>query len=182
MDIWTVAIINWKDYDCSPWISSFTSKEAAHKFADEATKKLTRYGVYEDMSIIIDSTSVDDMLYLKWIDDEYGPDDSRLYKRFEIFGTLVLFTDNNISGYDYGEAIKFLNVYDLRHGDDDSFPLTLEEVVTVNRFGTILSPVEFLGDSIRRNITDDDWSYISDLPDCTVKEFMEELWRKEDAV
>lgn len=182
MDIWTVAIINWKDYNCSPWVSSFTSEEAANKFAEAVIKKLTRYGVYDDMSVVIDSTPVDDMLYLKWIDDEYGPDDSRLYKRFEIFDTPVLFTDNRMGCYDYYGAIHYLNVYDLRHGDDDSIPLTLEEEVTVNRFGTILSPVELLGDDKRRNITDDDWSYMSDLPDCTVKEFMDELWRKEDEV
>ena len=178
--IWTVSILDWKDYGRDPWVSSFTSEKAANKFADEAIKKLTRYGVYDNMSVVIDNTPADDTLYLEWIDREYGPDNSRIYKRFEIFDTPVLFTDIPVRGHDYYNAVPYLHVYDLRHGDDDSIPLTLEKQVIVNRFGTILSPVAFIDNCQRKEISDDDWSYMSDLPDCTLKEFMEELWRKED--
>lgn len=186
MQVWTVTILNNADPGYQPWTSSFSSERAADSFMDEAIRKLERYGMRENVSVIKDNMPLDDKEYLNWIDAEYGPDNSRLYKRFEIFGTPVLFIDNNFGGYDYYNAIHYLHIFDLRHGDDDSIPLTLEETVTVNRFGTILSPVDFLeitssGDYCgRRSICDDDWSFCSDLPDCTLKEFMEELWRKED--
>ena len=85
MGIWTVALINHFDYEAYPWISSFTSEEAADAFMAEADKKLVKYGVRDNFVIEKDNMAVDSTEYLNWIDREYGPDSSRLYKRFEIF-------------------------------------------------------------------------------------------------
>ena len=103
------------------------------------------------------------------------------FARFEIFDTPALFTELRPSDIVGVPDLDKLHRYDLRHGDDDSFPVTLEHRVVVNRFGTIFTAVPLLDEHVQsRTITDDDWGYCSDLADCTPTVFLAEL-DKEDA-
>ena len=103
------------------------------------------------------------------------PEDIK-FARFEIFGIPALIADTrrvwlprNIPGLDR------LYAYDLRHGDDDSIPLTVEHCVVVNHFATIFTVIPLLDNlETPRDITQDDWTYRSDLADCTPLEFLHE--------
>ena len=96
--------------------------------------------------------------------------------RFEIFDTPALFTELRPADFVGVPDLDKLYRYDLRHGDDDSFPVTLEHCVVVNRFGTVYTTTPLLGeDDYSRTITDDDWSYCSNLADCTPTEFLAEM-------
>lgn len=102
------------------------------------------------------------------------------FARFEIFDTPALFTELRPCDIVGIPDLDKLHRYDLRHGDDDSFPVTLEPRVVVNRFGTIFTAVPLLDEHVQScTITDDDWGYCSDLDDCTPTEFLAEL--EEDA-
>ena len=104
-----------------------------------------------------------------------GPRDMT-FARFEIFDTPALFTELRSSDIVGNPDLDKLHRYDLRHGDDDSFPVTLEHRVVVNRFGTIFTAVPLLDEHVRsRTITEDDWGYRSDLEDCTPTEFLSDL-------
>lgn len=98
------------------------------------------------------------------------------FERFEIFGVPALFTEmraNNIIGV---PGLDRLHRYDLRHGDDDGIPITVERRVLVNRYGTIFTAVPLLAvDETCKAISDDDWGFDSDLDDCTPMAFLAEL-------
>ncbi len=98
------------------------------------------------------------------------------FSRFEIFGIPALFTEmraNDIIGV---PGLDKLHRYDLRHGDDDAIPLTVEHRVVVNRFGTIFTAAPLLSDDVKsKDISDDDWGFASDLDDCTPMEFLAEV-------
>lgn len=101
------------------------------------------------------------------------------FARFEIFDTPALFTELRPGDIVGVPDLDKLHRYDLRHGDDDSFPVTLEHRVVVNRFGIIFAAVPLLDEHVRsRAITEDDWGYRSDLEDCTPTEFLSDLVRK----
>lgn len=100
-------------------------------------------------------------------------------QRFEIFGEQALFTEMHKSDIDMLQGIDKLYRYDLRHGDDDSYPVTLETDVLVNRFGTIFTMKPMLEHSMEyRVIGEDDWGFLSDLDDCTPEQFVEEMKSK----
>lgn len=115
-------------------------------------------------------------------------------QRFDIFGHQTLFTNLLIAlnvkkamrqlGYSNDDVSKVpmlfhrakIYFYDLRHGDDDSIPLTLERLALVNRFGRIFTLEPLLKEyEDNRPIFEDDWGFQSDLPDCTLIEFVNEM-------
>lgn len=113
--------------------------------------------------------------------DVLGEPRDMTFARFDIFDAPALFTELRPSDIVGVPDLDKLYRYDLRHGDDDSFPVTLEHRVVVNRFGTIFTAVPLLDEHVRsRSITDDDWGFCSDLADCTPTEFLAEL-EKENA-
>lgn len=64
------------------------------------------------------------------------------FEEIEIKGRRALFTDSRI-----GEVPDGFVKYDLRHGDDDGEPCSIEERVIVNYYGSILvtEPFDFNG-------------------------------------
>jgi hypothetical protein len=58
-----------------------------------------------------------------------------LLEEVEILGHMGLFTEFRV---DKNTVPQGVHCYELRHGDDNSFPATLEERVTVNYFGSII--------------------------------------------
>lgn len=63
-----------------------------------------------------------------------------IFSEMEILDRKVLFTELRV---DKSTVPENVYCYAMRHGDDDSFPVTLEENVTVNYFGTILTTKPF---------------------------------------
>ena len=104
--------------------------------------------------------------------------------RFEIFDKQALFADMARSNIEKLQGTDKLYRYDLRHGDDDGIPLTLERQVIVNRFATIFTAEPLLAEGEdRREIGEDDWSFLSDLDDITPEQFyMEMQQEKEKAI
>lgn len=58
-----------------------------------------------------------------------------MFREVEIKGHMALFTEQRI---DKGTLPDGINCYELRHGDDDSYPAMLEQGGVVNFFGTAL--------------------------------------------
>jgi len=93
------------------------------------------------------------------------------YDGFELFGREVLFSQFRI---DRDTPPKGIYAYDLRHGDDDGTPCTLEKHVVVNHFGTVLSNRPFsLPKEGYKLIGEDDYSF-SGLPECTLTDYMKD--------
>lgn len=91
------------------------------------------------------------------------------YDGFELFGREVLFTGARV---DRDTLPKGIYAYDLRHGDDNGIPCTLEKSVVVNHFGTVLCNRPFsLPKEGYRLIGEDDYSF-SGLPECTLADYM----------
>ena len=69
---------------------------------------------------------------------------SHMLSEVEIYGRLALFTDLRVKRDKLPDDIY---CYDMRHGDDMGEPVTVEDHVTVNHFGTILTtiPMDFGG-------------------------------------
>ena len=67
--IYTVVIHN-NEPDCAPWVSSFSTRELADRFMQEAKKLLEKYGA-SDVRVESDCTELDSDEYLEWIDDTY---------------------------------------------------------------------------------------------------------------
>lgn len=102
------------------------------------------------------------------------------FTRFEIFGKPALFSDSRGQLSRKIIGLSGLYAYDLRHGDDDSYPCTLEHYVAVNWFGRVFTAEPLLDDNeTSRPVTDDDWSYLSDEEDLTPLQFIEQ-YRKEN--
>lgn len=97
---------------------------------------------------------------------------SEKYEAMELFDRIVLFSETRI---DPDTVPDGMYLYSLRHGDDDSEPLTVEKCVVVNHFGDILTDMPFDGleneeeDYIR--IREDDWGYVGES--ITLNEFMQ---------
>lgn len=99
-----------------------------------------------------------------------GYDARRLsYDGFELFGREVLFSQLRI---DRDTLPKGIYAYDLRHGDDDGIPCTMEKHVVVNYYGTVLSNRPFsLPKEGYKLIGEDDYSF-SGLPECTLADYL----------
>ena len=68
-----------------------------------------------------------------------------LLSEVEIYGRLALFTDLRVKKDKLPEDMY---CYDMRHGDDMGEPVTVENRVVVNHFGTLLTTIPFdFGDS-----------------------------------
>ncbi len=101
-------------------------------------------------------------------------------QRFEILGQPALFTDMDKQEIDWLQGTEGLYHYDLRHGDDDSYPLTVETEVVINRFGTVFTAKPLLEHDMQyRRIGEDDWGFCSDLEDCTLTQFAKEMLAQE---
>lgn len=98
------------------------------------------------------------------------------YQRFELFGIPALFTDGDPQ--EFADAVESGHgfMYVMRHGDDDSVPLTVEPSVIVNRYGSVFAatPILSAGEDMR-NLPIDEWGFCSDLPDCTIAEFLDDV-------
>lgn len=91
------------------------------------------------------------------------------YEGFELFGRDVLFTGARI---DRDTLPRGIYAYDLRHGDDDGVPCTLEKHVVVNHFGTVLTNRPFsLPKEGYKRIGEEDYSF-SGLPECLLEDYM----------
>lgn len=100
------------------------------------------------------------------------PEEVRL-ARFEILGLPALITEQRARELTGVPGVDRLYAYDLRHGDDDSIPVTVERHVGVNRYATVFTAVPLLREGEEyRELTLDDWGYDSDLDDCTPVEFL----------
>lgn len=109
--------------------------------------------------------------------DEHNRHNS--FQQFEIFGKPALFSDSRNQIASNPLCLDCLYSYDLRHGDDDSYPCTLEHHVVVNWFGRVFTVEPLLGDDEdSRPIADDDWSF-SEYEDMTPLQFIEQ-YRKEN--
>lgn len=62
------------------------------------------------------------------------------YEAIELFGQKALFTNSRI---DRTTVPKGVYCYDIRHGDDDAVPCTLEPYVFVNHMGTVICGADF---------------------------------------
>ena len=101
-------------------------------------------------------------------------------QRFEIFGKDALFTDLHADDVDKLQGIDKLYRYDLRHGDDDSVPLSVEPRVTANRFGTVFTAEPlFIKGEFSRDLFDEDWGFLSDREDMTPEQFYNAMLEKE---
>lgn len=60
---------------------------------------------------------------------------SRQLQEVELQGRFGIFTEFRV---DKSTIPKGINCYELRHGDDDSYPVTVEENVSVNYYGAVL--------------------------------------------
>lgn len=111
---------------------------------------------------------------------EHGSDNS--FQQFEIFGKPALFSDSRSQISSNPLCLDNLYSYDLRHGDDDSYPCTLEHFVTVNWFGRVYTLEPLLDDDEdSRPITDDDWSF-SEEEDLSPLEFIEQHRKEQNDV
>ena len=73
--IWTVTIRNFIQTECSPWVSSFSTKEAARNFQIACESKICELHMENMLDVIIDSTPLNDTSYLSMIEETYGDDE-----------------------------------------------------------------------------------------------------------
>ena len=88
----------------------------------------------------------------------------------EVLGQEALFTELRVDPATVPEGV---HCYELRHGDNDSFPATIEKKVTVNYFGAILLTKELLKEDDYLSLTPDDFGFVGETR--TVKELKPEL-------
>ena len=73
--IWTVTIRNFIQTECSPWVSSFSTEEAARNFQIACQAKICELHMENILDVIIDSTPLNDTSYLSMIEETYGDDE-----------------------------------------------------------------------------------------------------------
>lgn len=79
------------------------------------------------------------------------------FREVEIKGHMGLFTDLRV---DKSTIPESMNCYELRHGDDDSYPAALEQNVCVNYFGAVLMAEKLdLGENGRIALSYDDFVF-----------------------
>lgn len=89
-------------------------------------------------------------------------------EEFEVVEVLeqeALFTELRVDPATVPEGVY---CYELRHGDDDSFPAAIEKQVAVNYFGTILLTKELLKKDDYLSLTPDDFGFTGET--MTVKQ------------
>ena len=93
----------------------------------------------------------------------------------EVKGKYALFTDLRV---EQGTVPAGMYCYALRHGDDDSFPCTVEEQVTVNYFGAVLlaEPLDF-GGKKQIPVGYEDFAFTGER--MNARQFMEKMVRME---
>ncbi len=74
----------------------------------------------------------------------------------EVNGHIALFTDLRV---DKATIPHGVNCYELRHGDDDSYPGELERTVAVNYFGTVFTTEDLLGNYERVEVGFDNFAF-----------------------
>lgn len=84
----------------------------------------------------------------------------------EVLGQEALFTELRV---DMATVPEGVHCYELRHGDDDSFPAAIEKKVTVNYFGAILLTKELLKEDDYLSLTPEYFGFTGETR--TVKEF-----------
>lgn len=85
---------------------------------------------------------------------------SRQLQEVEIKGHYGVFTELRV---DKSTLPKGVNCYELRHGDDDSYPVTVEENVSVNYYGAVLMTDKMeLGQEGYVSISYDDFGFTGD--------------------
>lgn len=87
----------------------------------------------------------------------------------EVLGQEVLFTEFRVDPATVPEGVY---CYELRHGDDDSFPATIEKKVAVNYFGAILLTKELTFEKDYISLTYNNFSFTKEK--MTMKEFRQE--------
>jgi len=88
----------------------------------------------------------------------------------DILGQQALFTDLHIDKATVPEGVYY---YALRHGDDDSFPATVEKAVTIDYFGAVLLTKELhFGENSYLPLTEDDFWLAGEL--MTLTEFKQQ--------
>ncbi len=85
---------------------------------------------------------------------------SEQLQEVEINGNYGVFTERRVNKYTIPKGV---NCYELRHGDDDSYPVTVEENVRVNYFGAVLMIDKMeLGEVGYIEISYDDFGFTGD--------------------
>ena len=87
----------------------------------------------------------------------------------EVLGQEALFTELRV---DLATVPEGVHCYELRHGDNDSFPAAIEKKVTVNYFGAVLLTKELLKEDDYLSLTPDDFGFVGETR--TVKELKPE--------
>ena len=91
----------------------------------------------------------------------------------EINGRLALFTEQRVKRETLPEGIF---CYDLRHGDDMGAPVSIENRVVVNHFGTILTAIPFdFGDSDYLSVDYEKFWFTGER--MTLEQYREKMWR-----
>lgn len=72
--LWTVSIKERDDPDMDIWTACFSTEKKADAFKAAAEAKLKGYGVIERVDVTKDCSTLDDDMYLDWIDERYGDD------------------------------------------------------------------------------------------------------------
>lgn len=138
--------------------------------SEEAARALLWRQYYTDKTRACNLSSVEFELF--GVSTDSVSEDTKL-ERFEIFGEPALITEQRARKLADVPGMNRLYAYDLRHGDDDSVPITVERHVGVNRYATVFTAVPLLREGEEyRKLTPDDWGYDSNLDDCTPVEFL----------
>lgn len=91
----------------------------------------------------------------------------------EVKGRMALFTEVRV---DKDTIPDGMYCYDLRHGDDDGMPCTIEQNVTVNYFGAVIVSVPFdFGNEDYVPVSYDDFGFTGEH--LTVSEYAEKMER-----
>ena len=72
----TTICISRCDPECTPLVSSFSSREQALEFQRKVEEKLDSYGVSGAFLITMDSGDLNDEQYLDWLDAEFGKEET----------------------------------------------------------------------------------------------------------
>ena len=70
--LWTVSIKDREDPDMDIWTASFSTEEKVDAFKASAEEKLKAYGVFGTVDVTKDCSTINDDMYLDWIDERYG--------------------------------------------------------------------------------------------------------------